>query len=329
MTRTVAVVGASGFVGSALVERLRQNSNWTVRGIRAPRLIEAYDGDIPTNPGQDSLRHLGTVTAANSAAIAALEQDVADVDALVNAAGLPRAIGRASNGLYLANAYLPSVLASVCPDGARYIHVSSAAVQGRQQTLDAKPTYAPFSPYSRSKALGEFLLLANPGHAQTVIFRPPAVHGVERQVTRTLARFGRSSFASVAAPGENPTAQALLANVADAIAHMTTVDDVPPQIVSHPSEGLSVHQLLLFLGDTPPRHVPPCIARVAATALRAAGVMTPRLAGLSRRLDSVWFGQEQAASWLTSSGWTPPHALDGWATLGRALTSSTNKGSVR
>ncbi|WP_396230278.1 NAD-dependent epimerase/dehydratase family protein [Dietzia sp. CH92] len=284
------MVGASGFVGSAVCKAVSERGH-SVQQVRAPRLKHRSD-TIPITE------------------LAAIQAAVAGSFALVNCAGVPDASGGDLSQLIPANATLPRLLAEVASTaGVRFIHVSSAAVQGRVPILDARTDTSPFSPYSHSKADGERAALSYP---ETIVYRPPGVHGADREVTKRLIKFAKSRLASVAKPGSANTAQALLDNVADAIAFLATTDASPPSIVSHPSEGLTVQSLLEDLGGKSPLRLPRWFARTIVGCAFHLACVRPGFAGIARRLEILWFGQEQAPSWLTAAGWTPPIARMGW-----------------
>lgn len=295
----VLVIGASGFVGSAVCEALTARGIEVVRE-RAPRLDPvALAPDSPV-------------------AMTDLGDKLKGCSALVNAAGVPDATGDDIHHLIAANAALPGILSATCAErNVRFVHVSSAAVQGRLPVLDASDRRAPFSAYSESKALGEVAALKHP---QTVIYRPPGVHGADRRVTRAIARVARSPFSTVAGDGSNFTAQALIGNVGDAIAFLATCEQTPPAIVSHPSEGLTTSELLEHLGGRKPKRIPTALAQTVVSVAICASRIVPSVAGHARRVEIMWFGQEQAPSWLTSAGWEPAEPQSSWPALGRRLS---------
>ena len=306
----VVVFGATGFVGAAVARALRARGAVVVQ-MSAPRLP-------PTGPERVE-GALGELTDD----IAALAQRLAGADCVVNAAGAAEATSPDEDSLTAANAMLPGYLAMAATLGGvpRFVHVSSAAVQGRTRVLDSSPSVTPFSPYSRSKALGE--RLARKAHTGTVVYRPPGVHGADRRVSRVMARVARSPLSSVARPGTSPTPQTLLANVGDAIAFLATTTTQPPAIVAHPSEGLTTAGLLVLLGGRPPREVPRALARVVVAVVTASAHAVPQVAANARRLEMLWFGQSQAPSWLTHAGWSPPAGRDAWQELGRLLATGS------
>ncbi|WP_431844242.1 NAD-dependent epimerase/dehydratase family protein [Calidifontibacter indicus] len=289
----VAVIGGTGFVGSAVVDAL------TARGaepilVRAPRLSQTSADDAI-----DDLR-------------GCLDGCVA----VVNAAGLSDAVSGDADALDIANGRLPGIIAQVCRDlDVFFVHVSSAAVQGDREELDNSPQVDAQTPYSRSKALGEAEVRERGG--RYVIYRPPGVHAPSRRVTQQLIRVASSPLATFVGDGTYPTAQALLPNVADAIAFLALLpqDQRPPSIVHHPSEGLTTRQLLELLGGRPPRRLPVPAARGATSLLDVLSKVQPALGGHRRRLEMLWFGQRQAPSWLTGAGWRPVADERDWEKL--------------
>lgn len=305
----VVVFGASGFVGRAVCLALRDAGHEAV-AVKAPRL--------PPLPEE-------RVRAAIDgwAGRPALSECLEDADAVVNAAGDPRATATDEHALLAANAALPGLIASVVagarPD-TRFVHVSSAAAQGDVAVLDGTPAHRGSAPsaYSRSKALGEELALHY--HPGSVVYRPVGVHAADRPVTRQIARLARSPLSTVTRPGDRPTAQTLLPNVASAVAFLATTQGRPPTIVSHPFEGLTTTALLTALGGRPPRQLPHALGRAVVMGMACSERVLPGLAGHRRRLEMLWFGQRQAASWLTEAGWSPPFGRQGWDDLGRHLS---------
>lgn len=297
----VAVVGASGFVGSAVVAALHHDDDVHVVPVVAPRLRGAGTNNPPAR-----------------AALDRLQADVGDAQVVVNAAGVGDATGGDEAVLLGANAALPGLLAELAAGtGARLVHVSSAAVQGRADRLDASMHTEEFSPYSRSKAVGERAVLA---HGQrVVIYRPPGVHAADRRVSRTIARLARSRMASVASPGDAPSPQALAPNVGAAVAYLAVCKQEPPQVVIHPSEGVTTSSLLEDLGGKPPRRVPAPLAYTLVRVATMLGRRSARIAGNARRLELMWFGQRQEESWLTQQGWHPLLGRQGWRDLGTEL----------
>jgi nucleoside-diphosphate-sugar epimerase len=304
---TVVVFGATGFLGRATANELRSRGV-EVRTLRTPRL--------PPSPAS----HVRQGLATHDDLVAEIASALVGVDTVVNAAGIADASLRDEASLMAANAVLPAVLARAIRSAGvpRFVHVSSAVVQGSAPRLDQSDHTAPFSAYSRSKAVGE-VLVQELGPPATVIYRPPSVHAPDRRVSKITARIASSPFSSVARPGSSPSPQALIKNVADAIAFLATTAADPPPIVAHPSEGLTTASVLTFLGSREPREIPRSLAKAVVAVLTGAGHTLPQVAVNARRVEMLWFGQSQAPSWLTDAGWTPPAGHDAWKKLGQLL----------
>lgn len=303
----VAVFGA-GFVGSAVADALRAK-DVEVSLLHAPRLDPRQCAGWSAVP--DSL-------------VASVAAGLEGASAVVNAAGDPDASSVDEAALDAANGWLPLLLARAAHRAGvpRFVHVSSAVVQGRRPVLDESPATEPFSPYSRSKIAGEQRLAAA-GLPGVVIYRPPSVHDAERRVTRMTSRIAGSRLASVMAPGTQPSPQALRANVAAAVTELATCVAQPPTYVIHPWEGLSAGALMEVLGGRRPLLVPRPLGHGVLAALRFVGRWSPVVAANARRVEMLWLGQGQAQSWLSVQGWKPPVGLDGWQELGRQTRGTT------
>lgn len=286
----IAVLGSSGFVGSHTVSALRARGH-SPAPIPTPRLTSRRQGDEAITYIAQRLMSL-------------------QCDAVINAAGIPDSTSDSAQ-LELANGFLPG-LAAVAAKAAncRLVHVSSAAVQGRRYVLDSSREWDATSPYAASKVRGEQAVLHQ--GTRCVIYRPPGVHGPGRAVTQQVARLAQSPLAIVAAPGTRNSPQALVQNVADAIAFLATTDISTPGIVHHPSEGLTTATLMRYLGGKEPLTIPRSTAHVVVQTSMYAARLHASLVGHSRRLEVLLLGQAQDTSWLTTAGWTPPLGLDAW-----------------
>lgn len=295
----VTVVGA-GFIGGAVVSALRRRGH-TVCVAEAPRYTTSardVDSLLTEAAGVDHLEWLR------------------DADVVVNCAGMAAPTKGLTDELVGANSLLPAVLAAGIARGhvsGRLIHVSSAAVQG-DQILDETPRVSPWSAYSQSKAWGEQALSRSV--IPVTIYRPASVHGPGRPLTISLARFAASALASVAGAGNGRSPVSHVANVADGIAFAVEIPD-SPEIVLHPGDGLSCAELLRLLGGREPHRIPRVLARTTVWLLALLGRLSSTPAALSRRLEVTWFGQEDRAAWLGSSGWLPIATNDEWRALGR------------
>jgi hypothetical protein len=124
-------------------------------------------------------------------------------------------------------------------------------------------------------------------------------------------------MATVAGSGVSSSPQAQLPNVAAAIAFLATADEVPPGVVAHPSEGVTTGGLMRDLsGGREPRHLPPTLARAVVRLAKLVGRVHRPTAANARRVELLWFGQEQAGSWLDGR-WSAPVGPEGWRELTR------------
>lgn len=275
---------------------------------------------------------LGTPGRLLSETFAQLCQSFHGVDVVINAAGLATPGDGESPELTGANALLPAVvvLAARAAGVRRVIHLSSASVQGHRLVIDESPERAPFSPYSRSKALGEEaleVLAANSSdltnavpnlvasvvprvdtnvETNVVTIRATSVQGLSRPTTRSLIKIAGSPLSSVAAPGTAPTPvssiDALAWFVAETAQHLTAV----PSLVLQPWEGLSVTAVLAAAGGRKPIKLPAGLCRlILSTGYACSKMIGERLHGPLRRVELMWFGQAQTPGWAEEVGLIP------------------------
>ncbi|MGC4848781.1 NAD-dependent epimerase/dehydratase family protein [Micromonospora sp. DT15] len=310
----VAVLGSSGFVGRAVVAGL-DSSGVEVQPVAAPRLswplTEALrNGAVPAD------RHRDVVNAL------AAQLDGAHV--VINTAGLPDGSAPDSPALYGGNSLLPTLVAraSALVNASRLVHVSSAAAQG-SMALDETSQTMPFSPYSRSKAIGE-RLLQRENCIDTVIYRSTWVHDVDRPNTRSLIRLAQSRMSCVAGDGTAPTPQVLIGDVAAAIVHLALVNGSVPPIVLQPYNGMTTGLLLRLLGGREPLHLPPRVARYATRCLSTYGRTSLTANAHARRVDMLLFGKRQTPGWLADQGLAPKLRPEAWERLRTAGTHPTS-----
>ena len=287
------VIGGSGFVGGGVVRHL-QKAGFEVMSLPAPRLR--------LSPGEQDGREVAR-RAREEPAIASLVGQLRGADVVVNAAGLASPDDEAGLELYGANALLPAVIsyASQKAGVARFIHLSSAAVQGRKRHVDATARVAPFSAYSRSKALGEFALFAttcnetDSGVLDLIVLRATSVQGRGRSTTSKLRKIARSRFASVAAPGTQPSTVSSIDGLAFTVVQLGIMTEPVPPIALQLWEGLSVSDVLEIAGAG---RKPAVLPRWLCSAVLFSGYtvarVVPRLSGITRRVEMMWFGQAQA-----------------------------------
>lgn len=309
------VLGGSGFVGSAVLRAL-QSAGIEAEAARAPRLTT--QADTPA----------AVLEAAELSDLSGLRAALRGHDVVVNAAGL--AAPSATGGIELsgANALLPAVVvrAAAAEGAGRVIHLSSAAVQGRVPMLDETDSVHPFSPYSRSKALGEqALALAadrEPG-VSVVTIRATSVQGPGRPTTAALARLARSPLASVASPGDARSPVTSVDALADLVVAVGRYDGPLPARILQPWEGLTVRSVLESAGGRP-RVLPAGLCRLAVrTGFMVSAVTGGRLDGHVRRVELMWFGQDQVPGWAAAHGLAPAARVQ--SVLAAATRASAEK----
>ncbi|GAB3532532.1 hypothetical protein GCM10027403_05000 [Arthrobacter tecti] len=288
-----SVIGGTGFVGSAVVRTLT-DARVSANAVHAPRLRS--EASTPA----ELLREAGRL----DDVVARLADELRGSSVVVNAAGAatPRSIE--SPELTGANALLPVLVARACAAAGvqRLVHLSSAAVQGHRPVLDETTETAPFSPYSRSKALGEqALCFLERGPLGIVIVRATSVQGPERPTTTALARLAASPLASVASPGTAPSPVTSVDSLAGLVRAAGSHPGAMPQIVLQPWEGMTVRTVLEAAGGTP-LVLPAGLCRLVLRAGYAvSGLLRERLHGSIRRVELMWFGQDQVAGWTAEA----------------------------
>jgi nucleoside-diphosphate-sugar epimerase len=308
----VVVLGASGFVGTAVCTDMARQG-WDVRRLVAPR-VRADASDWT---------ELAAVASQQSPVRADLVRAIDRADAVVNAAGLATPTGVDGATLTGANALLPLLLAEACAmaDVSRLVHISSAVVQGARTPLDETASVEAGSTYALTKALGEQAIAAASSTrpaGSAVILRPTSVHAAQRSLTRGLARLARSPLASVMGPGDGPTPQVLVENVASAVAYLCRPSVQPPAVVLQPWEGWTTRGFLRLMGGREPRRVPGPVANaVLCSARRCARSGRPY--AYRRRLELLWCGQAQVPGWLAEQGFVPPAGIGTWERLAAEL----------
>lgn len=308
----VAVIGATGFIGSAVAIHLRAHDHDVV-AVRAPRLtVEAGTADALIRSAEDRYE--------------AVADRLMGCSVVINAAGI--AVATSSNGpaLWGANTLLPLVLqkAALAAGAQRFVQISSSAVQGRTARLTEDLEFAPDSAYSRSKAAAEQLLMAHPWDG-SVILRPTSVHGPGRAITRRIASLARSPFSMVAAPGSRPTPQVHVAQVARAVQVLTDLSLHPPQVVLQPWEGFTTSSFLETLAPgRRPRQLPACVVTGALKGGFAASRLGPsRLWANARRAELLLRGQPQVQGWLARTDPSLCEQHPSWAGLAAELLDTT------
>ena len=180
MSTSVALTGASGFIGHAIALRLCQ------AGFKVRALVRASK-KIP------SLKHTNlTLIPGDLHDIESLNKLVQGCTSLVHCAGTVRGLKKIdfipSNVQGVAN------ILKIClsqPQPPRIVHLSSLAA--REPSL---------SPYSWSKREGELLIQRDGGPLNWIILRPPAVYGPRDKALLPLFRLGKRGIGLQLGPHE-------------------------------------------------------------------------------------------------------------------------------
>jgi len=166
----VLVTGASGFLGSHVVEALA-DAGHSVRALVRPTSKTRHLEERGVE------RAVGAIDAPDTL-LAAVE----GCDGIVNCAGLTKARNEAE--FDLVNAAGPvALLDAALAAGTklrRFVHVSSLAAAGPSRADTAREENEPCEPltaYGRSKRRGEEALLARAADAPITVLRPPVIYG--------------------------------------------------------------------------------------------------------------------------------------------------------
>lgn len=289
MNSSALITGATGFVGSHLVERL-SSSGWQLRAL--------------VRPGSDTalLERLGVErTVGELADPDAIARGAAGVDTVFHLAALTAAPGEAA---YLrTNAEGTSAVAEglrrASPRPRRLVYLSSYAACG--PTLGGRPrgageTPQPLTGYGRSKLEGERRIRALEAEGiETTVVRAPAVYGPRDRALLTYFRMVERRVAPTPA-GERRLHLVFAPDLARALEGAA---GAPPgtyavaEPVAHTMDGL-VDSISRALGKRPLRlALPAALVRAAAAAVEGIG----RVAGFTPA-----FNREKAEEML-AEGW--------------------------
>ncbi len=167
----ILLTGASGFVGSHILDSLRQRGLATALLLRATsnqRFIQSHLPDVEVRPGS-----IGDPES--------LRQALVGITHVIHCAGAIKA-GRVAEFYEVNQAGTRNVVEAVNGQGGqvqRLVHISSLAAAGpamREKPAREDDAPGPVSEYGKSKLAGE-LEVRNHCRAECVILRPPAVYG--------------------------------------------------------------------------------------------------------------------------------------------------------
>ncbi len=154
MSGTIALTGATGFIGGALARRL-EAAGWQIRALVRPNSFRTHHSATAAQWVKGDLEDLDS-----------LRRLVQSVYALVHCAGAVRGVSQAHFNRVNVDGVARLVQAAKEHQVPRFLLISSLAA--REPRL---------SPYAASKRLGEDVLAAAAGDMEWTALRPPAVYG--------------------------------------------------------------------------------------------------------------------------------------------------------
>ncbi len=267
----VALTGATGFVGSHILDALR------AAGVPRRVLVRGggrgAGGPLPAEEVVEGSLEDG----------AALRALVREAGAVVHVAGLVRAARAADfeRANAAGTARLLGAMAEAAP-GARLIYVSSLAAAGPSPVIEGRAPDdppAPVSAYGRSKLRGEGYVRGWSG--PWVVLRPPAIYGPRDRDVLQFFRLAARGMVPLPA-GERWVT----------VAHVT---DVARAVLAAGSRGTN---LVLHLGEPFPQRLDELIAALA----QAGGVPRPRMPAVPAVVLRAAGLAGDALQWLGARG---------------------------
>lgn len=305
----VLVTGATGFVGSHLVEALRRRDAEVTALVRSPGKVTGLSGQ--------SVR----LVAGDLHDRAALENATRGQAIVIHVAGLVAARGEAeflrTNRDGTANLLEAATRAGV----GRFVLVSSMAAGGPSalgRPLTGKETPRPVTAYGRSKLAAEELLRA--GRVPWTIVRPPVVYGPrDREVLRVF-RLARLGLGPVFGAGTQELSAVHGADLAGALVASAVSPEAAGRLyyACHP-EMFTSAAFVRAVGDVLGRRVaivriPARIGAVALAGTAAVAALTGRATILTADkanefFQPAWTGDPGPL--IADTGWTPVFDLAG------------------
>ena len=287
----VLVTGATGFVGSHLVEALAARGDTVLAMARRPDQHDALKkaGATPMPGSLENERSLVTA--------------LKDVDVVYHVAGATSARDEAAF-FAINEGGTRRVLESIrqaAPGLRRVVYVSTQAALGpspRDVALSESAECRPLTPYGRSKLAGE--LAVRGSDLPWSVIRPPAVYGPRDKEFLKLFRIAKRGIAPVFGAGTQQLSLVHVRDLVEAIVLAGTHDAALRQIfhAAHPETVLSrdvARAAGAALGGSPV--LLPIPGAVAAAAAAVIGRVVS-LAGQSTILSSERVAEFLAPSWL-------------------------------
>lgn len=299
MSRTVALTGATGFIGSTLARILRQ-AGWQVRALVRPQ----------TGPGRLADLNVTCVTGTleDSKSLTAL---VTGADAVVHCAGAVRGASEADfQRVNVTGVEQIVAAASRQSPAPHFLLISSLAAREPQ-----------LSAYAASKRDGERALQNEAGTMPWVILRPPAVYGPGDREILPLFRWMMRGIALVTGPGSARFSLLYVDDLAAAVARLLeqrdTVRGATFELHDGRQDGYSWSDIVSTVREL--RRSSVIRVRVPLLWLKLAAALNEgiaRLFGLSPMLTLGKVRELSHPDWVASNqaiylatGWQPSVAL--------------------
>ena len=199
MTQTIAITGATGFVGRRTVDRLSSGGHRLKLLARRPEVLGHVTG--------------AEVIAGDLNELAALDQLVSDVDAVIHIAGAIQAPNRQAYDVVNVTGTANVAEAAARARVRRFVHLSSMAA--REPGL---------SDYGASKLAGEAALQGHAGEISWVALRPPAVYGPGDKATLPLIQQFLNRHAFLPGTAQGRASLVHVDDLADALIAMASSD---------------------------------------------------------------------------------------------------------
>lgn len=306
MSGIVAVTGAGGFIGSALIAHFRDAG----RSFRA--VVRGRDSATHLGAGAIVVRDLAMATERE------LDAVVADATAVVHLAARvhvmedtssdPTSAFRVANALATTRLVQAAVRARV----ARFIFISTVKVNG-ESTKPGRPFHpddppAPRDAYARSKleAERELLRLTAGSTPDPIILRLPLVYG-PGVVGNFLALEDEIARGRALPLGAIRNRRSVL-GVGNLVEAIDAALDAPvaPRGVHFIADGESVSVPELTRAIAASLGIEARLLRVPVPLLRLAGALSGRRAMVDRLTSSL---EVDATSFMAATGWRPRHSL--------------------
>ncbi len=286
--RTVAVTGATGFIGLHLLPAL-VNTGYRVKALS--RRVPPADIGVPP---ESITWVIGSLSQED-----ALRSLVQGADAVVHCAGAIKALNRESffeiNGTGTKEILDATIAQS---PASRFVYLSSLAARAPH-----------LSSYAASKRQGEDVIGAHSGALDTAILRPPAVYGPGDMETLRIFRMAARGFVPVPSI---PGARMSLVHVGDVVGailaalNLESLPDDPIEFDDGHRGGYTWFEIISAAGaalKTSPRLVP-----IPRSFLYLAGAVGSLSAWLSRRPRVLSWGKVPELlhpDWVASSSTLP------------------------